>query len=581
MSALGTLIWGQWRIWRNGWRRDSLYRGQRVGMLIVMPLFMALLFGGTLYFLRHSGLLEMAQLGGLVPDAYESAARLSLEALAIASTATFIVVALSALEQAYETFFLAPDLPLLLSAPISRRAVFGHKFVANMRWDAAMILAMALPIWLAFGVWHQAPAFFYLVLIIAWGLLLILISGMGTFLAMLLARFIPTPRLRQFVISFTMTAGLLLVIGVQGLIIGLWRGEQIVDLLSIQWLSRQTWLPSVWLTRALEPLMHGDGTNAWRWLLLLAAGASLGLAASYTAAMRTYRDGWSQVQDAGQRKRRSGLATASRQSGASSPVWSMVAKDLRLFVRQPTQWYQAILATVVIIMVVVNVAGQRRGLPGAFMLTLIMSYVGASTFAMNLALRGVSKEGASWWLVQIAPVSDGQVYWSKFLAAFLPTAVYGSLALLGMQTALRIPVRVQLLSLPLLLIMTVGMIAAELAVGIWRTDLQRGAQTRNADLVAVLVSQWLGYLLIAPGLLALSLPPLLARIESPDPLRFMVIFALGTMVPGSLFYTWVGWHYATVSLRALRLSQEPASLRDLFRSRQTQPQSAAPRREAL
>jgi hypothetical protein len=235
----------------------------------------------------------------------------------------------------------------------------------------------------------------------------------------------------------------------------------------------------------------------------------------------------------------------------------------------------------VIVMVVVNVAGQRRGLPSAFMLTLIMSYVGASTFAMNLALRGVSKEGASWWLMQIAPVSDAQVYWSKFLTAFLPTAIYGSLALLGMQTALRIPVRVQLLSLPLLLIMTVGMIAAELAVGIWRTDLQRGAQTRNADLVAVLVSQWLGYLLIAPGLFALSLPPLLTRIESPDPLRFMVTFALGTMVPGSLFYAWVGWHYATVSLRALRLSQEPTSLRDLFRSRKAPSKATAPHRGAL
>jgi hypothetical protein len=117
--------------------------------------------------------------------------------------------------------------------------------------------------------------------------------------------------------------------------------------------------------------------------------------------------------------------------------------------------------------------------------------------------------------------------------------------------------------------MTVGMIAAELAVGIWRTDLQRGAQTRNADLVAVLVSQWLGYLLIAPGLFALSLPPLLARIEVQNPLRFMLVFALGTMVPASLFYIWVGWRYATMSLYTLRLSGEPASPRDLFGGRQS------------
>ncbi|MBC7234684.1 MAG: hypothetical protein H5T69_02495, partial [Chloroflexi bacterium] len=312
MNELRVLLACQWRIWCNGWRRESRQRGQRLSMAFVLPLFIALLFGSTLYFLHYSGLVEMLRLAVILPEARQAANRLSLEALAISSTATFLVISLSALEQAFETFFQAPDLALLLSAPISRRGIFVIKFVANMRWDASMILVLSLPIWLAFSVWLKAPFLFYLALPIAWGLLLVLVSGIGTLLAMTLARIISAARLRQFVISFTMGVGLLLVIGIQGLITRVWQKEQIVSWLNVQWLSRQTWLPSVWLSRALAHFMIGEYAPAWPWLLRLALGAAIGYLAAYIAALRLFRDGWYQAQEAEQRSRRRSKARAVR-----------------------------------------------------------------------------------------------------------------------------------------------------------------------------------------------------------------------------------------------------------------------------
>jgi len=566
MSALGTLMRCQWRIWRNGWRRGSQHRAQRLGMVIVLPLFMALLFGGTLRFLRLSGMAELLDLSRLVPGASESLGRLTLEALALSSTATFVILALGSLEQAFESFFLAPDLALLLSSPITRASVFVVKFLANMRWDVAMVLAMSLPIWLAFGVWLRAPVIFYVSLLFGWASLLILVSSAGTLVAMALTRVISAPHLRQFVISFAMGMALLLVVGVQAVVTGILGKDQVMDALGVQWLSRQAWLPSVWLSRALLPIMQRAYVDAVPWAALLGGAAVISLAAAYTLMQRAYREGWSRAQmaESGQH----GVARVGHKGRAlfHGQVGALLRKDLRLLVRQPVQWYQAILGTVVLVMVTASFGRSERGAPSAYMLSLVMSYVASNTFAMNLALRGISKEGRAWWLVQAAPTSVSRILLAKFLTAFVPTGLYGAMALVAMQRALRLPMGLTALGLPLLLTMSAGMICAHLAVGIRRTDFRRAAETRNADLVAVLTSQVLSYALLSPGLLALSLPPLLEQLEIASPLRVVVILSLGTLAPLSLIYAWLGWRYSAEGLRALCLGEEaPPALAALIR----------------
>lgn len=506
--GLLTLLRLQGRLWRNAWRPDSVGRARRTAAVIAVPVFMIGLVVGTHYFLRLSGLLELYSLAVISDIAKRSAANMTVESLAVSTTITFVIVCLGAVDQAYETFYLAPDLELLLSAPISRQAIFVFRFLMNLRWDAQMVTVLALPIWLGFGAWLGAPLLFYVALPIGWLLLLAIVSGLGTTMAMGLTRYVPAPRLRQIMLSFTLTIGVLLVIGLQGLVTGLWTRDGIVRLLEARALSRQVWLPSVWLSRCLVAVLLDNIHDGLPWFLTLLAGAILAVALARRVSMRVYTAGWSNAQESSQRPVRQ--VVRRRSSTWHGPLWAMIRKDLLVFFRQPVHWYQAVMGTVAIVMVLINFMGQSRTAAGALMISLVMSYVGASTFAMNLSLRAVGGEGLCWWLLQTAPMSTSRLLLAKTLTAWLPTVLYALISLIAMQTILGLAWHVSLLTIPILTVMITGMTLVDITVGLWRTDFERATETRNADIVAVLVSQGLNYVLLSPAVLLLALPPFLA-----------------------------------------------------------------------
>lgn len=551
-ANVGTLLRYQWKLWRNQWRPDSRHRGHVLAAAFILPTFLIALFFASLYFLRWSGLMELHALGMLAPIAQQAASELTLEVLSISSTTTLIVISLGALQQAFETFYLGPDLSLLLSSPLSRQVIFAFKFLMNMRWDAVMVLVTAVPIWLAFAVSMRAPLVFYLGFLVGWLGLLVFVSGMGVTLTMLLVRFIPMSRFRQLMLSSFLTVALVFVAAVQSLATGVWNRDSIVRLLERRVLEQQIWLPSVWLSRGLVYFMMGSVQQAWPWLVALSAGAAIMFALAYLASARLYSVGWSSAQsmEGGRSSKRS-----TRVGCPVTPVWALVRKDMLFFFRQPMQWYQAALSTVAIVIVLTSFVGQQRDAASALVLSLVMGYVGASTFAMNLSLRCITKEGLSWWILQTSPLAEASILRAKFLAAFIPTSLYACLALGGMQAVLRLPWFVFMLSLPVMLMMVVGMIVLDIAVGIWRADLQQAVETRNADVIAVLVSQILNYLLLTPMLLLLGVAALWGRGVA-LPRLWLLVFALGVAIlPSSALAVVIARHYSLDALRALRLSE--------------------------
>jgi ABC-2 type transport system permease protein len=561
MSAgVGTLLRYQWKLWRNHWRRDSRNRGQMLGGAIVAPIFMGALFGATLYFLNHSGLLEMLALRTNLASVQQTIAEIALEALSISSTTTFVVICLGALQQAFETFYLGPDLPLLLTSPTPRRVVFLFKLLMNMRWDAIMVLITAIPIWLAFALWLGAAPGFYLVLAVGWLCLLVLVSGLGVALAMVLVRFISVPRLRQIMLSSFLSVGLILVVAIQSLATGALNRAGIVQLLERRFLARQAWLPSVWLSRGLSAVMAGHVAEGWPWLVALALGALVALALAYAASAQLYSTGWSSAQNAedtgkGAVPTRASKVARLERFASRAPYWALVLKDLRLFFRQPMQWYQAAVGTVAIVMVLISFAGQTRDAPSSLIIALVMSYIGASTFAMNLSLRGITREGLSWWLLQVCPLSEERILRAKFMTALIPTAIYAEAALAGMHIVLKLPWFFLFLSTPVMLAMVIGMIALDVTVGIWRADLQ-AVETRNADVVAVLVSQILNYVYLSPALFLMGV--LILTRQSTELARVLALLFVMTIafVPLTLLVVAQTRRYGLRALRALRLSED-------------------------
>ena len=552
----------QVRLWRNALRRDSRNRGHVIGVLIVLPLWMAFLYVGTLYFVGYSGLDELGILAGYEATAARSLRSMSLETLTVSSTTASIVLCLGSLDQAFETFYLGRDLPILLAAPIPRWRVFIYKYLLNMRWDTTMVLAMAMPIWLAFGAWQHASLLFYVALVACWAALVAIVSGIGSLLAMVVSRHVPAPRLRQLTLTVGLGLGLLVVMLIQGFVTGAWTQEGIRRMLESQALSRQVWLPPIWLSNALVSLLFGDTRAAMPWMvgLVMAAGGFLALGGCIST--RVYAAGWSRSQDSPSRRQRGGQDRVGRRWRPMRFLtrWPLVRKDLILFARQPTQWYQVLLGTVVIAMVVANVSAGGSDAASGLVLSLVMANVGAGTVGMNLALRGVSREGQSWWVIQSAPLPARTILRSKYMASLAPTGIYAGLSLIAMQRALRVPLAALLVALPTVLAMAAASVAVDVAIGIARTDFERASETRNADVVAVLASQSAKYLLLAPALALLGLPAVLTGAIWSQPLAIAAMLA-GVYLPVSALLCWAALRYGREGLAALLLSGPPLAFR--------------------
>ena len=560
MSAgLSTLLRCQWKLARNAWRPDSRGRSHLIATVLVVPLFMLMLFVFSVYFLSYSGLIRVSSRGAVGLMAHLAAAGRTIETLSISSTTIFFIISLGALQQAFETFYLAPDLSLLLTSPISRRAVLTVKLLINMRWDALMVFMTAVPIWVAFGIWLRASPVFYLVLFFSWLCLLILVSALAVVLTMVLVRIVPAPRLRQIVLSFLFGFILLSVVLIQGMVSGAWNREGILSLLERGLLTQQVWLPSVWLSRGLLALMAGNPREGWPWLAALGIGTVVALAAAYGVGLRLYAEGWTSTQHAeslAERQRRS-----RGWSRPTSPLFALVRKDLRLFSRQPIEWYRAALGLVAMATALVVFTAEERQAASATVLSLAMGFVGASTFAVNLSLRGLTKESLNWWILQASPLTEGGILRAKFLTAFIPTGVYACLAMTGMQVVLRLPLFVLPLSIPIMLIMVAGLTALDLAIGIWRADFHQAAETRNADIVAVLVSQAANYFLLSPALILPSLSVLWASPSKQVELLRILLAEAALLIPLNAVIVALARRYSLRGIRALRLSEAVKSAR--------------------
>ncbi|MBM4430368.1 MAG: hypothetical protein FJ026_08500, partial [Chloroflexi bacterium] len=543
-----SLLRCQLRIMRNAWRPDSRGRSHLFAALLVVPLFMFMLFAFSVYFLSYSGLVRASS-----PIAQPAVPENTVEMLSISSTTIFLVISLGALQQAFETFYLAPDTSLLLASPISRRAILTVKLLANMRWDALMVFMTAVPIWVAFGVWLHVPPIFYPLLFVGWLLLLILVSGLSVALTMLLVRIVPAPRLRQVVLSFLFGIILLVVVLFQGIVSGAWSREGVLSILERGLLTRQIWLPSVWLSRGLLAFVLGHPGEGWPWLALLALGTILAALLAYAAGAQLYARGW-----VGALNTESGAARRRRAqawSRPTSPTLAVMRKDLRLFSRQPIEWYRAALGLVAMATALAVFTAEERQASRALVLSLAMGFVGASTFAVNLSLRGVSKESFNWWILQASPLTEGGILWAKLLTAFVPTAFYACLAMVGMQLLLRSPLVVLPLSIPVMLAMVAGLTALDLAIGIWRADFRQAAETRNADIVSVLVSQAANYFLLTPALIMPSLSALWANPNKQVELLRTLLAEAVLLIPLNALVVLCARGYSLRKIRALRLSE--------------------------
>src|SRR5262249_47291831 len=125
---------------------------------------------------------------------------------------------------ALSTFFLSRDLDRLVAAPIRRGMFFYARLGDTLIESSWMVLAFAVPAFLAYGIAHRAGPLFYLATLITLPPFLVIPATMGVALTAVLVNVFPARRTRDILVLLSVLAGAVLY-----LLIRMLQPEQLVN----------------------------------------------------------------------------------------------------------------------------------------------------------------------------------------------------------------------------------------------------------------------------------------------------------------------------------------------------------------
>ena len=342
-------------------------------------------------------------------------------------------LAFSGVVTALSTFFLSEDLRLLLATPVAVRRLFFARFVKTVMQSSWMVVVFLLPVLLGVGIARCAPCMFYVTALLTVTPFCVIPVAAGTGTTLLLVNVFPARRARDIL----MLMGLVFA----GSIVLLLRFIQPERLLRVESLPDVTgffatlqspvtpMLPSFWAGETLFASLAGGRD-------VLHAGALWTTACAFTvmlsaAGERWYFAGFSKSQEA--RKARFTQLRVLDSIVAWLPISivrrNLLLKDVKVFLRDVTQWSQLLLLLALVVVYLYNfqvldldripyMAGFIKNFY-AFLNLGLAGFVMA-TVAARFVFPAVSSEGAAFWIIRTAPITYRDFLWSKFWSGLAP-----------------------------------------------------------------------------------------------------------------------------------------------------------------
>ncbi len=425
---------------RSKWNRTARREGGTVRLALLGAL--ALVFWGLLFTLIYRMLLYFRGAEGIGD-------LLAGKLLGIAFLTFLMILLLSNVITALSTFFLSRDLDLLLAAPVDPLHVYWARLVESLVNSSWMVVLLVVPLLAAYGVMYGAAPGFWLLSAGVLGAFLVLPAVAGAALTLVLVNVFPARRTRDLLALI----GLLAAAGIV-LLVRLLQPERLVrpdefrslvDFMAVLRTPTSPWLPSEWAASTLLTFLTG------RWdafpLLLLVSTAAAAVVLGGLLHLRAFPSGYSKAQEGAEQ--RDGRERSRRLEGIvpvrSPAVRQLVAKEVRVFFRDSTQWSQLILLGVLVVVYVYNVRVLPVGRTAdvSFFLVNLVGFLNlglagfvVAAIAARFVFPAMSLEGRMTWLLRSSPLEPGTLFWTKYavgtaplLAVALPLIILTNLTL--------------------------------------------------------------------------------------------------------------------------------------------------------
>ena len=345
-------------------------------------------------------------------------------------------LAFSGIVASLSTFFLSDDLRLILAAPVAARRLFLARFARTVGQAGWMVVVFLLPVLAGIGFAKCAPWSFVATATLTVVPFVVIPVSLGSAITLLLVNVFPARRARDIL----MLMGLVFAVS----IVMLLRFIQPERLLRVESMPEVTdffatlqspvtpMLPSFWAGEALFAGLQGGSDFlhiAALWSTAAAAMVIVGWAFE-----RWHFSGFSKAQEA-RKARFTQWRVLDRMVGLlplSTVRRHLLIKDLKVFLRDVSQWSQLLLLLALMLVYLYNFRVldlERVEYMSGFLkniyafLNLAMAGFVMATVTVRFVFPAVSAEGAAFWIIRTAPISLRDFLWSKFWTGLVPVLI--------------------------------------------------------------------------------------------------------------------------------------------------------------
>ena len=423
----------------QSWRKIKTLKNQSILLTTVTGLFLAgyIIFSFLLFYKGLSFVGKFPGFGMLLIE------RLLFLMFAI----LFVLLLFSNLIISYTNLFKNRESIFLLHQPVRFQTIFVWKFIESTVLASWAFLFLIAPFLVAYGLNKHVPWYYYPYIVVMIGFFIILPATLGAWLAILVARYIENKffQILSLVIGISILCGLYFWLKPDPLPQDESRVLAVIDrLLAKTRFVEEYYLPSYWLSSGILNISEGSYIAASLYTMVLFTYALFFCAITFTKTGKLFYDSASSVQSRSNIFANWSFFKKSLKKKAtidSSPtlmerffrlLWwlppparAILIKDIRLFLRDTTQWAQTLILFGLLTVYIINLRHFTHQLTNPFWIHLV-SYLNLMACALNLATLTTrfiypqfSLEGKRLWIIGMGPISLKKIIITKFWFAFI------------------------------------------------------------------------------------------------------------------------------------------------------------------
>jgi len=392
---------------------------------------MLLFFLGGLYFFWYlfDYLSRIREIGYMLIDKI-----ISLGFLAI-----FVMLVISNIVTAISTLYRSSETAFYLAMPVSHLEVFGVRFIDSMLFSTWGVMILGVPIIIAYGVVRDfAFGQFVISLIVILIPFTLIPACLGVMFLMVVYLLSNRFRPRSIFIGAISLIALLMAFylkfgqpsSLAHNVMADWR--VLNSFLGSLAATSFPFLPNYWVTEAFKHYAGVDNGRIWIYIIAILSTVLALMRAMFVMAKSLYYKSWqASISFENAPVTQAIKKTKRLPRFFNLPQWlpsdfrSVLAKDLKLFVREPAQWAQFSVLLVLLIIYLFNLRHFPTSITDKFWRTVIsfanFAFTGfiLATLSVRFVYPNISLEGKSFWTIASSPMSIKRFFWEKFLIAFI------------------------------------------------------------------------------------------------------------------------------------------------------------------